>query len=93
MGQFKRLALWAERDRGMCEQLKKVLKLTKGWELARDHALHAVSNDNQMRVYSSDGTVGLLYKCQQGNVDAENPVGEAPPAAGQRPMCGCHSFG
>lgn len=76
VGQFKRLAQWAEQDRNVCEQLKKVLKLTKGWELARDHAAQAVENDNRMRVYTHDGRTGLLFKCQQGNIEASDPVGE-----------------
>lgn len=78
VGQFKRLADWAEKDRNVCEALKKVLKLTKGWELARDHAASAVCNDNQMRVFSSNGKWGVLFRCQQGNIAVNEPVGELP---------------
>ena len=76
----------AEQDPQLCETLKKVLKLTRGWEVARDHAMMAVSTDNQMRIWyvnaaatagggaATDG--GLLFKCHLGSVDLENPVGE-----------------
>ena len=42
VGQFRELVQWAEEDRSRCESVKKVLKLTKGWDVARDHALTAV---------------------------------------------------
>ena len=38
MGEFKQLATWAEGDPTRLEAVKKMLKLTKGWEEARDHA-------------------------------------------------------
>jgi hypothetical protein len=80
VGQFQRLARWAEEDKARCESLRKVLRLTRGWETARDHALHAVINDNQLRIFSGDGAVGLLFNCEQGRIDNENPVGgRAPP--------------
>lgn len=72
----------AERDPQLCETLKKVLKLTRGWEVARDHAMMAVSTDNQMRIWYATGAGaelqdgGLLFKCHLGSVDLENPVGE-----------------
>ena len=73
----------AEKDPQLCETLKKVLKLTRGWEIARDHARTAVTSDNRMRVWcpqsSSQGSPpqsGLLFKCNLGSVDLENPVGK-----------------
>lgn len=60
-----------------------MLKLTRGWEVARDHALMAVSTDNQMRIwYANDKAMpeaqglGLLFKCGLGSVDLDNPIGE-----------------
>ena len=39
VGEFKQLATWAEQEGKRCDSVKKMLKLTKGWEEARDHAL------------------------------------------------------
>lgn len=82
VGQFKELVEVAEHDPALCETLKKVLKLTRGWEVARDHAMTAVSTDNQMRIWYSDANSqldshegGLLFKCHLGSVDLESPVG------------------
>ncbi|KAK9806750.1 hypothetical protein WJX72_001396 [[Myrmecia] bisecta] len=77
VGQFKELVIMAEQDRPLCEALKRVLKLTRGWELARDHALMAVDTDNQMRIWYSDTSMegGLMFRCSLGSVDLENPVG------------------
>lgn len=62
----------------LCDTLKKVLKLTKGWDAAREHALSAVNTDNRMRIWYKDDSMltGLLFRCNLGNVDLENPVGE-----------------
>ena len=86
VGQFKELVEVAEQDPQLCETLKKVLKLTRGWEVARDHAMMAVSTDNQMRIWYANAAAtagggaategGLLFKCHLGSVDLENPVGE-----------------
>ena len=35
--EFKALLEWAEEESTRCDITKKVLKLTKGWEEARDH--------------------------------------------------------
>ncbi|KAK9825131.1 hypothetical protein WJX81_002021 [Elliptochloris bilobata] len=78
VGQFREVVEAAEKDKPLCETLKKVLKLTKGWELARDHAMTAVGTDNQMRIWYSESPAlegGLLFKCALGSVDLENPVG------------------
>lgn len=83
VGQFKDIVEVAEKDPQLCETLKKVLKLTRGWEIARDHARTAVTSDNRMRVWCPQGSSkglppqsGLLFKCNLGSVDLENPVGE-----------------
>jgi hypothetical protein len=78
VGQFKDVVEVAEKDPQLCETLKKVLKLTRGWEIARDHVRMAVSSDNQMRIWTAAGPDegGLLYKCNLGSVDLEHPVGE-----------------
>ena len=56
-----------------------MLKLTKGWDVARDHALMAVRTDNRMRSWSHDGRTGLLYKCGLGSVDLSTPIGARAP--------------
>ena len=78
VGQFRDLIREADRDRMLCDTLKKVLKLTKGWDAAREHALSAVNTDNRMRIWYKDDSMltGLLFRCNLGNVDLENPVGE-----------------
>ena len=80
MGQFRDLIREADRDRMLCDTLKKVLKLTKGWDAAREHALSAVNTDNRMRIWYKDDSMltGLLFRCTLGNVDLENPVGARP---------------
>ena len=81
VGQFKELVDIAEQDPRLCETLKKVLKLTRGWEIARDHARTAVVTDDKMRVWcpkTEDGkqsSMGLLFKGHLGSADLENPVG------------------
>ena len=83
VGQFRDIVEVAEKDPQLCETLKKVLKLTRGWEIARDHARTAVHSDNRMRVWCPQGSSqasppqsGLLFKCNLGSVDLENPVGK-----------------
>ena len=77
MGQFKALTEWAEQDKAVCETLKRVLKLTRGWDVARDHARMAVGTDSRMRLwYAADGQSGLLYKCNLGSVELDQPVGK-----------------
>ena len=49
--------------------------------MAREHALMAVENDDQTRVWyvdSSEVQGGVLFKCAQGAVDLESPVGARP---------------
>lgn len=69
----------AERNKALRETLKQVLRLTKGWDVARDHVRKAVETDMQLRVYHPDGRteVGLVFKCGSYNViDINRPVGE-----------------
>ena len=74
--QFKELCETADRDRALTDILKKVLKLSKGWETARDHAYAAVDTDNRMRFWLPEGGgPGLLLKCALGTADLESPVG------------------
>ena len=49
VSQFRELCEIADRDRALTETLKKVLKLSKGWETAREHVYKAVDTDNRMR--------------------------------------------
>ena len=77
VGQFRALTEWAEQDKAVCETLKRVLKLTRGWDVARDHARMAVGTDSRMRLwYAADGQSGLLYKCNLGSVELDQPVGK-----------------
>lgn len=79
VGQFRDLVETAERNKALRETLKQVLRLTKGWDIARDHVRRAVETDVQLRVYHPDGRteVGLVFKCGSFNViDINRPVGE-----------------
>lgn len=91
VGQFRALALAAERDGHLRQKLQHVLKLSKEkWDDARDHALRAVVADGRVRVwYAGDGGGGgmgasttpltcgdgLLFAARLGDVDLERPVG------------------
>jgi hypothetical protein len=78
VGQFRELVETAERNKPLRETLKQVLRLTKMWDVARDHVRKAVHTDVQLRVYHPDGRedVGLVYKCASFNVvDINRPVG------------------
>ena len=57
VSQFRQLCEVADRDRSLTDTLKKVLKLSKGWETAREHVYKAVGTDNRMRC-------ALLLTCQ-----------------------------
>lgn len=39
VGEFKELVEWAELDAARCEAVKKMLKLSRSWEEAREHAM------------------------------------------------------
>jgi hypothetical protein len=39
VGKFKALVAWAEEDTNRCEAVKRMLKLSRSWEEAREHAL------------------------------------------------------
>jgi hypothetical protein len=70
-----------------------VLKLTKGWDAAKEHAMQAVTSDHQLRIWSLDSTAGLLFKCHMGVVDIEKPVGESllqPARCAARGACASH---
>lgn len=78
VGQFRELVETAERNKPLRETLKQVLRLTKMWDVARDHVRKAVHTDVQLRVYHPDNRddVGLVYKCASFNVvDINRPVG------------------
>ena len=78
VGEFKELVELAESNRALKETLKHVLRLTKMWDVARDHVRRAVTTDTQLRVYHPDNRedVGLVYKCTSFNViDINRPVG------------------
>lgn len=67
--------MWSDKDRALCETLKKVLKLTKGWDAAKEHAMQAVTSDHQLRVWALDSSAGLFFKCHMGVVEVDHPVG------------------
>lgn len=71
--------MWADKDRALCETLKKVLKLTKGWDAAKEHAMQAVTSDHQLRIWSQEPNSGLIFKTLMGVVDIEKPCGAALP--------------
>ncbi len=71
--------MWADKDRALCETLKKVLKLTKGWDAAKEHAMQAVTSDHQLRIWSQEPSSGLIFKTLRGVVDIEKPCGAALP--------------
>ena len=78
VGEFKELVELAEGNRPLKETLKHVLRLTKMWDVARDHVRRAVITDQQLRVYHPDNRddVGLVYRCTSFNViDINRPVG------------------
>ena len=78
VGEFKDLVELAEGNRPLKETLKHVLRLTKMWDVARDHVRKAVITDQQLRVYHPDNRedVGLVYRCTSFNViDINRPVG------------------
>jgi hypothetical protein len=81
VGQFQGLVQWARQDEAKCKKIaEKVLKLGMNkWETACNHALRAVMRDNQLRTFSGDGAVGLLFNCEQGSIKIEDPVGERSP--------------
>jgi hypothetical protein len=57
---------------------QQVLRLTKGWDTARDHARRAVHTDAQLRCWHPEGRaeVGLVFRCAAFNlVDVEHPAG------------------
>lgn len=94
VGQFKALTEWAEQDKAVCETLKRVLKLTRGWDVARDHARMAVGTDSRMRLwYAADGQSGLLYKCNLGSVELDQPVGKVLGCLVLTPECGTVEIG
>lgn len=39
VGDFKALVAWAEEDTNRCEAVKRMLKLSRSWEEAREHAM------------------------------------------------------
>lgn len=78
VGQFRDLVESAEHNKPLRETLKQVLRLTKGWDVARDHVRKAVHTDVQLRVFHPEGRtdVGLVFKCGAFNVvDISRPVG------------------
>eukprot|EP00887_Chlorella_sp_A99_P005284 scaffold1.g5284.t1 len=56
--------------------VKKVLKLTKGWDEAREHALRVVATDNRLRIwYASDALDrGLLFACHAAVPRLDGPL-------------------
>ena len=75
VGEFRELCMWADKDRALCETLKKVLKLTKGWDAAKEHAMQAVTSDHLLRIWSQEPNSGLIFKTLMGVVDIEKPCG------------------
>lgn len=68
----------AERHKTLRENLKQLLRLTKGWDTMRDHVVLAVDDDKQLRVWyaDNDGNLGIIYQCGSHNsIDLNNPLG------------------
>ncbi|PRW58095.1 CSE family protein [Chlorella sorokiniana] len=91
VGEFRQLAVWAQEDPSRLDQVKKMLKLTKGWEEARDHALIAVGADERLRAFFPDDSLaaGLLFRCKDANIGLEAPLAAleaASDASGQRTL-------
>ena len=78
VGQFRDLVETAERSKSLRETLKQVLRLTKGWDVAREHVRRAVHTDTALRVFHPDWNTeaGPVFRCGAFNViDIEHPVG------------------
>ncbi|WIA37589.1 hypothetical protein OEZ86_014494 [Tetradesmus obliquus] len=77
VGEFKALALRADADGHLRQQLQALLKLPKDkWEEAAEHAKRAVLPDNRMRAWYADPStleLGLLFPCRLGLVDLKRP--------------------
>ena len=77
VGQFRDVAALAAADPALADALKRVLKLTKGWEAACDHAFAAVEPDAQARVWYEGGPTsgGLVWRAAGGAPDLAAPLG------------------
>lgn len=78
VGELKELVQAAERHKTLRENLKQLLRLTKGWETMRDHVMLAVDDDKQLRVWyaDNDGNLGIIFQCSSYNsIDLNNPLG------------------
>ncbi|KDD74522.1 hypothetical protein H632_c1256p0, partial [Helicosporidium sp. ATCC 50920] len=78
VGQFRDLVELAEHNKPLRETLKQVLRLTKGWDVARDHVRKCVDTDGRLRVFHPDQRceLGLAFRCGAHNVvDLQRPVG------------------
>ena len=90
VGQFRDLAEAVAADPELTDALKRVLKLTKGWEAACEHAAQAVEDDSRARVFyvNSSGEEGnpsssaaaaagegLVFPGVLGAVDLGAPIG------------------
>ena len=94
VGQFRDLAEAAAAEGPeLTDALKRVLKLTKGWEAACEHAAHAVEVDGRCRVWYDcldDGSgrqnftsrEGLVFPGALGAVDLSAPIGLLRPVVG-----------
>ena len=76
VGKFRMLIAWAEADLMRSTTLKRVLKLAKGWDEARDHASMAVSDDFNVRLYYSTPSLdkGLVFRCVDGVPEIDDPL-------------------
>lgn len=78
VGQFLELVEFAERSKPLRETLKQVLRLTKGWDVAREHVRKAVHTDRSLKVFHPDWNTeaGPVFRSGAFNViDIEHPVG------------------
>ncbi len=78
VGELKELVMAAERNKVLRENLKQLLRLTKGWDTMRDHVMMSVDDDLQLRVWyaDTDGKLGIVFQCGAFNaIDLNNPVG------------------
>ena len=75
VGDFQKLVHWSEKDAQRTKTIQRVLKLTRGWEAAADHAKSAMPADTRFRTFLSDTGFTLLYPCNNGKVDIEQTAG------------------
>ena len=91
VGHFRELVEMAERNKPLRETLKQVLRLTKGWDVARDHVRRAVETDVQLRVYHPGARDWGRVPPGSLHVACSTPLRAAPPRQTVAPTWACAS--